>query len=193
MDSKYLIDFELEIKELFLNKKILCPIHLAGGNEQQLIDIFKYVKKDDWVFSNHRSHLHALLKGVPRELVRQEILNKNSMHLNFKDYNFTTTSIVGGCLPIALGVALGIKLNNKKNHVWIFVGDMAAEMGVFHECTKYAGRNDLPITFIIEDNGLSTDTPTQEAWGLSSNGPDVIRYKYDRTFPHTGVGQFVSF
>ena len=158
-----------------------------------MVEIFKNVGKYDWVFSTHRSHLHALLRGVPPDVVRNEILNSHSMHLCFKDYNFISTSIVGGGLPIALGVAMGIKKNGGTNHVWCFVGDMAAEMGVFHECTKYAARHSLPITFVVEDNGLSTDTPTQEAWGLDKGKPDIIRYEYERTYPHTGAGTWVSF
>lgn len=67
MDREYLIEFEEEIKELFLNKKIGAPVHLAVGSEDPLTDIFKKIKKDDWVFSTHRSHYHALLKGIGRE------------------------------------------------------------------------------------------------------------------------------
>jgi pyruvate dehydrogenase E1 component alpha subunit len=193
MEAKELIDFENEIKDLFLAKKIRCPVHLAGANEEQLIEIFKNIKPEDWVFSSHRSHLHALLKGIPPERVKQEIINEHSMHLCFKDYNFVASSIVCGSVPIALGVALGIKMNGGTNHVWSFVGDMGAEMGVFHECTKYAARHGLPITFVVEDNGFSCDTPTQETWGLEKGEPDVIRYKYARVWPHVGTGEWVRF
>jgi len=78
-----------------------------------------------------------------------------------------TSAIVGGCLPVALGVSIAIKRKSLKNWVWVFVGDMAAEMGIFSECTKYARRNNLPVTFLIEDNNLSVYTPTEEVWGLS--------------------------
>jgi TPP-dependent pyruvate/acetoin dehydrogenase alpha subunit len=70
---------------------------------------------------------------------------------------------------------------------------MAAETGTFHECAAYARRNALPLTFVVEDNGLSTDTPTQEAWGRDEGGPNVIRYAYRRTYPHYGVGVRVNF
>jgi len=63
------------------------------------------------------------------------------MHINRKEYNFFTSAIVGGILPIALGTAMGAKLKGLEENVWAFVGDMAAEMGVFDECTKYAKRN----------------------------------------------------
>jgi len=67
MNKEELIQFEDEIKELYLNAKIRSPVHFCGGNEEQLIEIFKKVKKNDWCFSTHRSHYHALLKGIPKE------------------------------------------------------------------------------------------------------------------------------
>lgn len=193
MDKQSLIDFEEEIKNLFLAAKIRAPVHLSRGNENALIDIFKQIKKKDWVFSTHRSHYHALLKGISPQWIKKEILAGRSMGLNNKEHNFFASSIVGGCPPIALGVALAIKRKRARSHVWVFVGDMAAETGVFHECTKYAARHSLPITFVIEDNGLSTNTPTQEVWGTHQSDPDIRRYKYTRQFPHINVGSWVTF
>ena len=193
MNKQELIQFGEEIKELFLDAKIRAPIHLSGGSEEPLIEIFKQVRKTDWVFSTHRNHYHALLKGIDREWLRNEILAGRSMHINNREHNFLTSSIVGGCLPIALGVAMAIKRKRSNRHVWVFVGDMAAETGVFHECTKYAARHNLPMTFVVEDNGLSTDTPTQRVWGKGKGAPSIIRYEYKRVFPHINVGQWVTF
>ena len=193
MTREELTEFEEEIKNLFLDKKILSPIHLSRGNEDQLINIFKNIVRSDWVFSTHRSHYHALLKGVPKEWLRQEILENRSIHIFNNEYNFFSSAIVGGCLPIAVGVAMGMKIQKSTSKVWIFVGDMASETGAFHECVKYAGRNNLPITFIIEDNGLSTDTPTQKVWGLEHSRNPVTRYYYERELPHVGAGEWVSF
>ena len=194
MNKEELIQFEDEIKELYLNAKIRSPVHFSGGNEEQLIEIFKKVNlKDDWVFSTHRSHYHALLKGIPKEWLRNEILENRSIHINNKEHKFMSSAIVGGCLPIALGVSMAIKRNRIKDWVWIFVGDMAAETGIFYECTKYARRNSLPITFVIEDNNLSVYTPTGEAWGSSKSQGYIIRYKYERNHPHVGCGEWVTF
>ncbi len=188
MTPKDLIAFERDIADCFERGEIRAPIHLHGGNEQQLIDIFKEVKPDDWVFSTHRSHYHALLKGVPPELVKAEILKGNSISLQFPDYHFHTSAIVGGILPIALGVAMS------GQRVWCFVGDMAASTGIFYECLKYAEWHDLPIAFVIEDNGLSVETPTKKMWG---DGPNYdsqhMRYSYERTYPHQGSGKWVTF
>ena len=85
---------------------------------------------------------------------------------------------------------MGLKLRNVQEHVWCFVGDMCAEMGVFDESVKYAERNDFPITFVVEDNGLSVVTPTQEVWGLSPRRSKIIRYEYRNTkYPHAGVNK----
>lgn len=193
MTKEELIEFEEVIKNLFLDKKILSPVHLSRGNEDQLILIFKAIGKEDWVFSTHRSHYHALLRGIPKEWLRQEILNNKSMHIFNKEYNFFSSAIVGGCLSIAMGVAVGIEKQREDNWVWVFIGDMASETGAFHECTKYSKRHNLPITFVVEDNGFSTDTPTQEVWGVENSEDNIVRYDYERVFPHVGVGKWITF
>ena len=189
-----LIAFEEGIKDLYLAGKIHSPVHLSKGNEDALIEIFRKIKPEDWVFSTHRSHYHALLKGIPPEWLRAEILNNRSICIHNAEYKFFSSAIVAGCVPIALGVAAAIKRKALPEHAWVFVGDMAAETGIFQECTKYAAWYDLPITFVIEDNGWSVNTPTRETWGgYSMFSPNVKRYKYDRYFPHHGVGKWVNF
>ncbi len=193
MNKEELVAFEEEITELFLQKKIRAPIHLSRGNEEELIKIFRDVKRDDWVCSTHRSHYHALLHGIDPAWLKQEILDGRSIHIIKGDCRFLSSSIVAGVVPIAVGIAMGIKMKGEKRHVWVFVGDMAAETGAFYEATKYAARQGLPITFIVEDNGLSTNTPTQEVWGQSKGKPDIIKYSYIRGCEHVGVGQWVHF
>ncbi len=193
MNKEQLIEFEKEIKERFLSKEIKCPIHLSKGNEDKLIKIFKRIKRDDWVLSTHRSHYHALLHDNEPNWIRNEILGGKSMCLMSKDNKLFCSSIVGGILPIALGIAMAIKRKGENRNVWCFVGDMGAEMGAFHECTKYAARNDLPVTFVVEDNHYGTNTPTQLAWGTSKGKPKIIRYSYERGYPHVGMGEFVKF
>src|SRR3989338_8433116 len=107
-----LIEFEKRIEKLYKDAKIRAPIHLSGSGEEQLIEIFKNIKKDDWVFSSYRNHYHALLKGIPQEWLEKEIVEGRSMHIMSKEHKFFTSSIVSGHLPIALGVALALKLKN---------------------------------------------------------------------------------
>ncbi|KKM86090.1 hypothetical protein LCGC14_1282460 [marine sediment metagenome] len=193
-----LIEFEEEIAQLFLDKKIRSPIHLSKGNEDQLIQLFKElgIQEHDWVVSTHRSHYHALLKGIPAEWLKQEILENRSIHINNAEYNFISSAIVAGGCPIAVGLALGIKLReeNPPERVYCFIGDMAEKTGLYQESMKWAGFKNLPITWIIEDNGFSTNTPTREVWGGDVYRTDNIkRYKYEREYPHVGVGRWVTF
>src|SRR3990167_290064 len=159
MTEDDLIAFEAEIAALFEQGKIRAPVHLSKGNEAELIRIFKDIKPNEWVFSNHRSHYAALLKGIPRDWLKEEILAGHSITLNNREHKFFSSAIVGGILPIAVGVAMG------GAKVWCFVGDMAASTGIFRESVRYAGGHDLPITFIVENNGMSVCTPTREVWG----------------------------
>ena len=189
-----LIDFELKVKKIYEQGKIKAPIHLSGGNEKQLITIFKNIKKTDWVISNWRSHFHALLHGIPSNKILKEIIKGKSMSLNFEEHRFIASSIVGGGIPIGLGIALAIKRKKQNSKVFIFVGDMTFETGVFYECYKYAKNFGLPIKFVVEDNGLSTNTPSKIAWSKLSKKPkDIIYYKYKRKFPHHGSGSWVLF
>ena len=194
--KKDLNDFELDIKKVYESGKIKAPIHLSGNNESELIKIFKKIHKNDWVFSTWRNHYHALLKGIPQDWLKKEIIAGRSMGINSIKQKFFSSAIVAGIIPIALGVAKAMKLKNKNNtnKVWVFIGDMTFETGMFHECYKYAKNHKLPLKFVVEDNGLSTNTPTNKVWIKKSKKPkDVIYYKYKRKFPHHGTGGWVLF
>ena len=147
-----LINFENNIKSIYESGKIRSPIHLSGNNENQLISIFKNIKKNDWVISSWRNHYHALLHGIPEKKLLNMILNNKSMGIISKKHNFYSSSIVGGGLSIALGIALAIKRSKKKNKFFIFVGDMTFETGTFYETYKYSKNFNLPLKFIVEDN-----------------------------------------
>jgi pyruvate dehydrogenase E1 component alpha subunit len=189
-----LIGFERKIADHWEDGKIRGPIHLSGGNEDELIDIFKRIKKNDWVFSTWRSHYHALLKGISEEWLESEIVQGRSITLVNKDENFYSSAIVGGTIPIAVGAAMALKNNNIDSRVWCFVGDMAFETGGFMENYKYSKNFDLPITFVVEDNGVSTNTPTIETWGVKSEIPsDIVWYDYEKVWPHYGTGKWVIF
>lgn len=191
-----LIAFEADIAAEFLAGHIRAPVHLSGGNEDQLIKVFQHIGREDYVLSTWRSHYHALLKGVDPTWLRAEIVAGRSMYIHSREHRFLTSSIAGGILPIGLGIAKAIQLRGGTERVWCFVGDMTARMGVFRECLEYATGHDLPYHLVIEDNGLSTNTPTREAWGGGSpwlNNPRVSYYHYERTVPHVGAGKWVDF
>ena len=192
-----LIDFEDDIISHWENGEISGPIHLSNGNEDELIEIFKKISINDYVFSTWRSHYHALLHGVDPSVLKQKILDGKSITIVDKETNFYSSAIVTGTLPIALGVAKSIKMSENKDDqkVWVFLGDMAFESGIFYEVHKYARNYDLPLYFVVEDNGVSTNTPTLDTWnGIQREIPeDVIYYKYKSKFPHYGTGKWVVF
>jgi len=195
INKKYLINFEKKIVNLYENKKIRGPVHLAGNNENQLIKIFSKIDlKNDWVLTGWRNHYHALLKGLSSNFVKNKIIQGRSMNISSLKKKFFTSSIVGGILPIALGIALSLKLKKKKSKVWVFIGDMTYETGVFYECYKYSTNFKLPIKYVVEDNDMSTNTSTKKAWGKKMRVlNDIIYYKYKRKYPHHGIGKWVLF
>ena len=177
-----LIAFEADIAAEFEAGHIHAPVHLSGGNEQQLIDIFRDVKPTDWVLSTWRSHYHALLKGIPPAEVKRQIMAGRSMFISSVEHRFLSSAIMGGMLSIACG------LSYAGERVWCFVGDMCASVGVYKDALRFATGHKLKVFFTIEDNGLSTNTPTKTTWGgLSGYDADrrlEWRYSYERTYPH---------
>jgi pyruvate dehydrogenase E1 component alpha subunit len=188
-----LIAFEKRVAEAFERGEIKGPIHLSGGNEDQLIEVFKDVSSDDWVFSTWRNHYHALLHGIQEERVFREIAAGRSMNLTFPEHKFYASAIVGGILPIACGVAAALQRKRCKRKVWCFIGDMAATTGICAEVTRYAQGQALPLHIVIEDNGVSTNTPTHLVWGASDKELYYERYHYERVHPHVGTGKWVTF
>jgi TPP-dependent pyruvate/acetoin dehydrogenase alpha subunit len=197
-DSLYekedLIAFEELIVSHWESAKIRGPVHLSNGNEESLIEIFKRIKSTDWVFSTWRSHYHALLKGINPDWLEKEILAGKSITICNIDEKFYSSAIVTATLSIALGVAQAIKKNNGTDKVWCCIGDMSFETGAFYEVHKYARNFDLPLYFIIEDNGISTYTPTEYTWNKKRDVPnDVIHYTYKSRYPHYGSGKWIAF
>lgn len=202
MTKHDLVSFEFGIAEEWNKGNIPYPVHLSGGNEDELIKIFKDIKYDDWVFSTHRNHYHYLLKGGDPSKLYKMIMRGDSMHVMDKQLNFFSTGIVAGNCAIAAGVAESIAEHNKtegilhydRRHVWCFVGDGATDEGHFWEAINYAESNDLPITFIIEDNDRSVCS-NKKSRGMRAiyAGNKAIRYYYVPTYPHVGTGKKVQF
>jgi pyruvate dehydrogenase E1 component alpha subunit len=191
-----LIAFENRIRDHFADGDLPFLVHLAGGNEEQLVEIFGQINEGDWILGSHRSHYHYLLAGGKEADLEQEILDGRSMFLFSKQLNFLTSSVLAGTCGIAAGIALALKSEGSKSKVWCFLGDGAADEGHFFEAAMYVEGWDLPCTFIIEDNDRSVDTnrrdrrgPVVEDKGLPWNGFNhVKRYCYKAAYPHGGAG-----
>lgn len=192
MTVEELIAFEADVAQAFNNGQIKAPLHLAGGNERQLIELFaKSIRPDDYVCSTWRSHFHCLLKGVPRETVKAAILDGRSIALCFPEYKVISSALVGGIAPIAVGLAWGIKKRGGSERVWCFLGDMAERTGIVYEAMNYASGHDLPVQWVIEDNGQGSGADTKAVWGYGTKRV-VVRYEYVLPHRHVGTGRFVS-
>ena len=183
-----LIAFEDKIGNLYLDNKLPFLFHLSGGNEEQLISIFEKIEEGDYVISNHRSHYHALLHGIPPEVVEDRILNGRSMFIYDRARNFFCSAIIGGTPAIAAGIAWALKKKGSKQKVWCFVGDGTEDNGHLFEAVRYVEGWDLPCTFIIENNNRSVEATNSDRWGKSAdykwNSPCILKYKYEITYPH---------
>jgi pyruvate dehydrogenase E1 component alpha subunit len=195
-----LIAFEEDIAAEFNAAKIRAPVHLYYGNEADIIRVFAQVRPQDWVLCSWRSHYQCLLKGVPPAQVKAEIMAGRSISLCFPEHRIVSSAIVGGVVPIAVGVALGVKRRGEDARVWCFMGEMTAETGIAHESVKYARQHALPVTWVIEDNGKSVCTDTKAAWRTDrhwwekeAGATDVISYRYESKYPHAGAGVRVQF
>ncbi len=198
MTAQDLIEFESGIRELWESGQLPSLVHLCGGNEQQLIDIFSEIREGDWIFSTHRTHYHALLAGIGAEELKAKICSGDSMFVYSAKHNFLCSAVLAGCCGIAAGVAW--ELHNDfiemriyaRPRVWCFIGDGGEEEGHFYEAVMFVEANDLPCTFIIEDNNRSVDTSREHrrgaAKGLEHLFKCVRRYHYTPTYPHAGSG-----
>ena len=170
-------------------------LHLPGGNEEQLIDIFSNINEGDYVLSTHRNWYHALLHGLPPEEVEQKILDARSMFMFDRQRNFYVSAIIGGPVAIAVGIAWALKRKGSDQKVWCFLGDGTEDTGHFAEAVRYVDGFNLPCTFVIEDDSMAVDAPKERRWGTDKDleWPDcVIRYHYTKTRPHIRTGNFAD-
>jgi TPP-dependent pyruvate/acetoin dehydrogenase alpha subunit len=200
MTPDELIAFESDIATEFNAGKITAPVHLYSGGAEALIDLCRGIGTQDWVLCSWRSHWQCLLKGVPAEEVKAEIMAGRSIALNFPKYRVVSSAIVGGVLPLAVGLGMSIQRRGGNERVFVFSGDMTSETGIFHESLKYVTNFDLPVTFVVEDNDQSVCTSTRVAWGSKTieaevtDNPHVRYFRYQTgKYPHAGSGRRIQF
>lgn len=188
-----MIAFEERIRLAWEAGELPSLIHLCGGNEGQLLDIFSEVQERDWIFVSHRAHFHCLLKGMPEDELEANIRADRSMFCFSEKYRIYQSAILGGCCGIATGVARAIKDAGGRERVWCFLGDGAADNGHLYEAAMYATGHDLPISFIIENNRKQVDTDIETRRGpnhlrFALYAPCVREYEYTPRWPHAGSG-----
>lgn len=184
-----LIAFERRIADLWEAGKLPFLLHLCGGNEDQLLEIFDDVSPGDWIFSGHRSHYHYLCAGGSEEKLEAMICRGDSMFVFDRQLNFLTSSVLGATACMAAGVAFNLKRQGSEAKVWCFLGDGAAEQGHFYEAVNFVAAHQLRCRFIIEDNDRSVDTNKSDRGHHRMFFPWCVEsYAYRPTYPHAGSG-----
>ncbi len=153
---------EEEIARIYPTDKIKSPVHLSIGQEAVSVGVCQALRPDDIVFGTYRGHAMYLAKGGDLRGMIAELYGKStgcakgiggSMHLIDTNHGIMGTSaIVGTTIPLAVGYAYGLKLNQKDSIAVSFFGDGAVDEGAFHESLNYAALKKLPVLFVCENN-----------------------------------------
>ena len=158
---------EEEIARRYPEGKMRCPTHLSVGQEAVAAAVGMALRENDLAVSGHRAHAHYLGKGGNFKQMLLEIYGKEggcsagkggSMHLIDEKIGFMgSTAIVGGTIPVGVGLALGMQLKETDQVSCIFHGDAVLETGVFFESVNFAVLKKLPVLFICENNLYSPE------------------------------------
>ena len=156
---------EIRIEGLYHEDDMKTPVHLCIGQEAIAAGVCENLGRGDYVFSNHRGHGHYIAKGGDLKAMIAELYCKEtgcsrgrggSMHLVDTSVGLLgSSSIVGGCIPIAVGAAMGSVLKKDKGVSVAFFGDAASEEGVLYESMNFAALKKLPVIFVCENNFYS--------------------------------------
>ena len=168
---KFIRAVEETIAERYNEQKMRCPTHLCTGQEAVAAAAGTVLRKSDFAVSSHRAHGHYLGKGGSLKRMIAEIYGKEtgcshgkggSMHLIDQEVGFMgSTAIVGGTIPIGVGLGLSIQLKNTDQVSCVFLGDGSVEGGVFYESVNFAVLRNLPVLFLCENNLYSVYSPLQ--------------------------------
>ncbi len=160
--------FEDRIYYLFLEGRLPGTVHQSQGQEASAVGVCSVLVEGDVITSTHRPHSHAIARGLSVESLMAELLAKKtgccqgkggSMHIgDLAAGMLPAIAIVGGGIPIAVGLALAFQNLNKKNIVSCFFGDGATNIGTFHEGINMAAIWNLPVVFVCENNKYGAST-----------------------------------
>src|SRR5271169_1345892 len=173
--------FEEKCYELYTKEKIRGFMHLYDGEEAVAVGVIPVLEKRDRIVATYREHGHALVRGVPMTSALAEMYGKQegcsrgrggSMHLFDRATNFYGgNAIVGGGLPLAVGLALADRMRHSEIVTACFFGEGAVAEGEFHESLNLAALWGLPVLFVCENNLYAMGT----ALTLSESETDIQR------------------
>jgi pyruvate dehydrogenase E1 component alpha subunit len=181
--------FEAKCVELYQAQKILGFLHLYDGEEAVSVGVMEALASQDAVIATYREHGQALARGVDPGCLMAEMFGKlngccrgrgGSMHFFHRETRFYGgNAIVGGGLPLALGVALADKMQGRKSVTACFFGDGAADEGEFHETLNLAKLWRLPILFVCENNFYAMGTAVERSEADTDFVHKASSYKID--------------
>jgi pyruvate dehydrogenase E1 component alpha subunit len=161
--------FEAKCAELYQRQKIRGFLHLYDGEEAISTGVMTTLGADDAVVATYREHGQAIARGIPMTVLMAELYGKlegccrgrgGSMHVFDRARRFLGgNAIVGGGLPLAIGVALADRMRGKAAATACFFGEGAVDEGEFHETLNLAALWKLPVLFVCENNLYSMGTP----------------------------------
>lgn len=161
--------FEEKCAELYQQQKIRGFLHLYDGEEAVSVGVMQVLSSDDSVVATYREHGQALARGIDMGPLMAEMYGKlegcsrgrgGSMHIFDRSARFYGgNAIVGGGLPLAVGIALADKMQGRRVITACFFGEGAVDEGAFHESLNLASLWQLPVLFVCENNLYSMGTP----------------------------------
>lgn len=180
-------EFEETCYDLYTQKRITgVYLHLYSGQEAVGVGSLAALEERDHIITAYRDHGVALARGVDPNPLMAEMMGKKtgvsggkggSMHLASREHNFWGGyAIVGGHLPLAAGIALESRYNDKDAVVLSFVGEGATNNGYFHESANLSAVWDLPVIWLIENNLYGMGTRVEEASGQPELHKRAIAY-----------------
>jgi pyruvate dehydrogenase E1 component alpha subunit len=169
--------FELRSLEAYAAKKMGGFLHLYIGQESVAVGIASLLGPDDHMITAYRNHGHGLAVGMTMNECMAELFGKDtgcsrgkggSMHYFAPDKNYWGGhGIVAGQTPLGLGLAYGLKYSGKTGAAFCFLGDGAVNQGAYHESLNLAELWDLPVIYVIENNGYSMGTSQKRSSAYS--------------------------
>ena len=167
--------FEEAAYRAYEQGEIAGTIHVSIGQEAVAVGVISALAPDDTVFTHHRGHGHALAKGVGAGRLMAELFGRRdgvsggkggSMHVADVECGFLGSfAVVGGSIPLAVGVALADRMLARDRVCAVFFGDGAVNQGVFYESLNLAAIWRLPVLFVCENNGFAISVRNEYATG----------------------------
>ncbi len=168
--------FEEKAEQLYTLGKIHGTMHLSIGMEASAVGAIAALRTDDLILSTHRGHGHCIAKGADLNRMVAEFMGKEagycrgrggSMHIaDIEGGNLGANGVVGGGIPIAVGVGLSLKMQKRDQIILCFFGDGAANLGPFHEALNMAAIWKLPVVYVCENNQYAMSFSVKKAFAI---------------------------